>query len=245
MKENKYDDQRFFDQYAEMDRSKNGLESAGEWHELKKILPNFNNKSVLDLGCGYGWHSLYALENGASHVKALDISEKMLKIAKSKIAYSNIEYINHAIEDYDFEANSFDIVISSLAIHYVKDYAKLVADIYASLKPGGAFIMSVEHPIFTAEGSQDWVREDGEIKHFPVDNYFIEDQRNTNFLGSEIKKYHRTITSYVQTLIKNGFTVKELIEPKPDLKLMDIPGMQDELRRPMMLIIRADKLDLK
>ena len=56
MKENKYDDERFFQKYSQMLRSQKGLQGAGEWSELQKILPDFNGKQVLDLGCGYGWH---------------------------------------------------------------------------------------------------------------------------------------------------------------------------------------------
>ena len=62
MKENKYDDERFFELYSRMDRSRGGLDAAGEWHELRKLLPDFRGKRVLDLGCGYGWHCQYALE---------------------------------------------------------------------------------------------------------------------------------------------------------------------------------------
>ena len=52
MKENKYDDLKFFNKYSEMPRSKDGLESAGEWPILKEMLPKFNDKNVLDIGCG-------------------------------------------------------------------------------------------------------------------------------------------------------------------------------------------------
>lgn len=60
MKENIYDNAVFFKKYSEMHRSKEGLQGAGEWSELEKILPAFKNKCILDLGCGYGWHCLYA-----------------------------------------------------------------------------------------------------------------------------------------------------------------------------------------
>ena len=69
MKENKYDNSDFFSQYSQMSRSVEGLKGAGEWHVLQKMLPDFAGKRVLDLGCGFGWHCVYAIEHGATHVK--------------------------------------------------------------------------------------------------------------------------------------------------------------------------------
>ena len=54
MKENRYDDQEFFDRYAEMARSRKGLSGAGEWPVLKEMLPDLQGCRMLDLGCGYG-----------------------------------------------------------------------------------------------------------------------------------------------------------------------------------------------
>ena len=82
MKENRYDDPVFFRKYSEMARSKLGLEGAGEWKTLRPMLPDFTGKRVLDLGCGYGWHAFYAAENGAEKVLGIDLSEKMLAVAR-------------------------------------------------------------------------------------------------------------------------------------------------------------------
>ena len=57
MKENRYDDKAFFDQYSQMARSQQGLAGAGEWPTLRALLPDFSGKQVLDMGCGYGWHA--------------------------------------------------------------------------------------------------------------------------------------------------------------------------------------------
>ena len=74
MKENKYDNPVFFEKYSQMLRSQKGLEGAGEWSELEKILPDFAGRRVLDLGCGYGWHCKYAQELGAAQVLGTDNS---------------------------------------------------------------------------------------------------------------------------------------------------------------------------
>ena len=49
MKENKYDEQKFFMKYSEMERSKKGLQGAGEWTELQKILPDFICKNTIKI----------------------------------------------------------------------------------------------------------------------------------------------------------------------------------------------------
>ena len=155
MKENKYDEERFFQKYSEMERSKKGLPGAGEWMALQKILPDFQGKKVLDLGCGYGWHCKYAVENGAGYVVGTDISHKMLETARVKNSDEKIEYQCIAMEDLSFPAETFDIVFSSLAFHYVQHFEPLVENISKWLKKGGEFVFSVEHPVFTAYGTQD------------------------------------------------------------------------------------------
>ena len=47
-----YDNDEFFQQYARMARSREGLSGAGEWHQLKKLFPDVLGKRILDLGCG-------------------------------------------------------------------------------------------------------------------------------------------------------------------------------------------------
>lgn len=242
MKENKYDDPAFFEKYSRMERSQKGLAGAGEWHELQKLLPDFQDKRVLDLGCGYGWHCKYAADHGAAYVLGTDISQKMLETAQEKNPGTVIEYRCAAMEELTFQEGGFDVVLSSLAFHYVRDFGPLVQNISRWLKPGGSFVFSVEHPVFTAYGSQDWYYdENGEILHFPVDNYYLEGCREAVFLGERVTKYHRTLTTYLDTLLQNGFQILRVVEPQPPQNMMDIPGMKDELRRPMMLLVSAKK----
>lgn len=152
-KENKYDDDIFFQKYSQMSRSQQGLAGAGEWETLRKLLPDFKDKRVLDLGCGYGWHCIYAMEHGASSVVGVDISHKMLEVAKEKTHFPQVEYKCCAIEDVEFPEESFDVILSSLAFHYVADYEILVKKIYRILKSGGKlvsrlnilFLLPMEH----------------------------------------------------------------------------------------------------
>lgn len=243
MKQNKYDDLSFFSAYEQMPRSVQGLEAAGEWHVLKALLPDLRNKSVLDLGCGFGWHCRYAREQQASSVVGVDISEKMLQKARELTNDPSISYIQAPIEDIRFSDGQFDVVISSLAFHYIESFESICRKVYACLKAGGAFIFSVEHPIFTSRNEQDWHYDDqGNRLHWAVDNYQSEGVRETSFLTDNVIKYHRTLSTYFNDLIHAGFSIKAVKEPLPSEDMLEnVPGMKDELRRPMFLIISAEK----
>ena len=154
MKENKYDDEAFFEKYSAFPRSVGGLTAAGEWHEFKKLLPDFAGQRVLDMGCGFGWHCIYAAEQGAAEVLGTDLSAKMLAKAREMTEYPQVTYRQAAIEDLSFDPERFDTVVSSLALHYVESFDAVCASAYEWLRANGTFVFSVEHPIFTAYGTQ-------------------------------------------------------------------------------------------
>ena len=241
--ENTYDRKEFFEKYSQMERSVKGLEGAGEWHELQKLLPDFSGKRVLDLGCGFGWHCRYAVEKGASYVLGLDPSENMLARAREMTEDTRVEYRLQSMEEYEYPENAFDVVISSLALHYVESFEVIAQKVSRFLRPGGSFVFSAEHPVFTAYGTQDWLYDaQGKIVCFPVDNYYYEGRRVAHFLGEEVVKYHKTLTTYLNGLLTSGFELKNIVEPQPPQRLLDtVPGMRDEMRRPMMLIVSAVK----
>ncbi|WP_088831472.1 class I SAM-dependent methyltransferase [Paenibacillus tyrfis] len=243
MKQNKYDDVNFFSTYEKMQRSVKGLEAAGEWHVLKALIPDLRKKSVLDLGCGFGWHCRYSREQQASSVIGVDISDKMLQKAREMTDDPLISYIKMPIEDIDFSDAQFDVVISSLAFHYIKSFEAICKKVYDCLKPGGVFIFSVEHPIFTSRNEQDWYYDDqGNRLHWAVDDYQSEGVRETTFLTENVIKYHRTFSTYINDLIHAGFMIRTVKEPIPSEEMLKRePDMQDELRRPMFLIISAEK----
>ena len=239
---NEYDNERFFEEYAKMPRSKDGLSAAGEWRQLKPLFPPLVGKTVLDLGCGYGWHCSFAAEQGAVKVLGLDLSRKMIEEAKRRNAEKRIEYRVCGIEEYEYPENKWDCVVSNLALHYIEDIDKIFQKVYQTLKPGGNFLFNMEHPVFTAGVGQDWVyTAEGKPQYWPIDNYFIPGKRSTHFLGCEVVKQHHTLTQIMMGLLDNGFELEAVKEAEPPEEMMHIPGMKDELHRPMMLLVKAKK----
>ncbi len=238
--DNVYDNEIFFYQYAGMSRSIKGLTGAGEWHQLKPLFPPLQGKRVLDLGCGYGWHCKFAEEQGASWVLGIDLSEKMIEEAKRKNSGSRISYRICGISEYEFPKGEWDCVISNLALHYIDDLGPVYQKVFQTLKPGGVFLFNIEHPIFTSGVGQEWIySEEGKIQCWPIDNYFLPGKRHTNFLGHDVVKYHHTLTQIFMGLLDHGFSLEAIKEAEPPKEMMDIPGMKDELRRPMMLLVKA------
>lgn len=239
---NEYDNERFFEEYAKMPRSKDGLSAAGEWRKLKPLFPPLAGKTVLDLGCGYGWHCRFAAEQGAVKVLGLDLSRKMIEEANRRNAEKRIEYRVCGIEEYEYPENKWDCVVSNLALHYIADLDKIFQKVYQTLKPGGNFLFNIEHPVFTAGVGQDWVyTAEGKPQYWPIDNYFIPGKRSTHFLGCEVVKQHHTLTQIMMGLLDNGFELEAVKEAEPPEEMMHIPGMKDELHRPMMLLVKAKK----
>lgn len=212
-------------------RSKVGLDGASEWEDFKIWLLSLKDKVILDLGCGYGWHSIYAF----------DLSLKMLDKAKIKISkYKNkISFYRGSCEEInkitDLQNIKFDIVISSLVFHYIKDYEKLIFNISKLLNKNSSLVFSVEHPVFTANISQDFIYENNEdIQFFPVKNYFYENKIKYNFLGEDVVKYHRTLTSYISPLLQNNFKITNIIEPKLSNKIINLfPEFKNEFKKRM------------
>ena len=141
-KENKYDDNIFFQKYSQMSRSQQGLAGAGEWETLRKLLPDFKDKRVLDLGCGYGWHCIYAMEHGASSVVGVDISHKMLEVAKEKTHFPQVEYKCCAIEDVEFPEESFDVILDVIVTSSMSEDGYLPVKNYLGSGKTIAFIGS-------------------------------------------------------------------------------------------------------
>lgn len=240
---NIYDNSEFFAAYAEMGRSKDGLKAAGEWHQLQPLFPELQGKKVLDLGCGYGWHCKYAAQMGATEILGIDSSQKMIAKAVADNSDDKIKYKVCGVEEYIYPENTYDLVVSNLVLHYIENLANVYQKVYCTLKVGGYFLFNIEHPTFTAGVNEDWIYdENGKPKYWPIDNYYYTGERETNFLGQRVIKQHHTLTQILNPLIKCGFQIEAIEEAMPPADMMGMPGMCNEMRRPMMLLVKVKKV---
>ena len=215
MRQNIYDDEAFFQGYAELRASPGNLNDLVEQPALLPLL------------------------GGA------DISEKMLTVAREQNAHPAIEYVRAAIEDLSFAPETFDIVVSSFAVHYVSDYAALAAAVSRWLRPGGVFVYSTEHPMTTARkaGEQNWVRDEaGNRLFWPIDDYGDEGERRFQWIVGGVAKYHRTMATLVNGLVGAGLAVAQLVEPvASEEALRQEPGLASLARFPNCLIVKCVK----
>ncbi|ATM77251.1 class I SAM-dependent methyltransferase [Serratia fonticola] len=242
MSQNIYDNQTFFDGYAQLSRSVQGLDGAPEWPTIRSILPDLQGKKVVDLGCGYGWFCRSAREQGAAQVLGMDLSEKMLGKAKEMTEDPAIEYRQQDLEALQLPAASFDLVYSSLTLHYIEDLGKLFATVYQALVNGGEFIFTAEHPIYTAPKHQGWLVDEAGQKSWPINGYQQEGQRISNWLAEGVIKQHRMLGTYINLLVQQGFTIRYLNEWGPSAQqIADNPALDEEKERPMIFILAVQK----
>ncbi|EPD8246872.1 TPA: class I SAM-dependent methyltransferase [Yersinia enterocolitica] len=242
MTQNIYDNQDFFSGYAKLSRSVDGLDGAPEWPAICKILPPLSGRKVIDLGCGYGWFCRYARLQGATEVLGLDVSEKMLNRAKEMTSENNILYRREDLENIQLPQQTFHLAYSSLTLHYIKTLPALITAVYDALLPGGSFIFSAEHPIYTAPKQPGWLIADDGQKSWPVNSYQAEGERVTNWLAEGVIKQHRTLGTYINLLVKHGFVITHLEEWGPTTQqITDYPALDEEKERPMIFLLSAHK----
>jgi SAM-dependent methyltransferase len=239
MAQNIYDDPDFFAGYSTLPRSRDDLDAAPEWPVLRDMLGDVAGKRIVDLGCGFGAFARWAVAAGAHHVLGLDLSQRMLARARASTVAANVEYRGADLETLSLPAGAFDIVYSSLAIHYLEDFARLAATIRQGLTSHGRLVFSVEHPLFTAPSQPGWIEWQGRTV-WPLDDYLAEGRRVTEWFAPGVVKYHRTAASYLNGLIDAGFAVDRVVEWAPSpLQLDAHPEWANEMHRPPFLLLAA------
>jgi len=242
MTQNIYDDDGFFAGYSQLPRSLDGLDAAPEWPSLRALLPALAGLRILDLGCGFGWFCRWAREQGAAHVRGIDVSEKMLARARATTPDAAIAYERADMEMLRLPEAAFDLVYSSLALHYIAGLDALVAQIHGALVPGGRLVFSVEHPIYTAPRQPGWVTDDNGNRRWPIDGYLVEGPRSTDWLTKGVIKQHRTLATYLRMVRESGFDLTNVEEWGPtDEQIAALPTLAVERQRPAFLLIAAQR----
>jgi SAM-dependent methyltransferase len=240
--QNVYDDPAFFARYGELERSVHGLAGAPEWAALRALLPDVTGRRVVDLGCGYGWFCRWARAAGAAQVLGIDVSEKMLARAKADTDDGAVTYRCADLEYLELPEAAFDLAYSSLALHYIEDLARLFATVHRALVPGARFVFSIEHPIYMASLQPGWILGADGRRTWPVDSYQADGRRTTNWLAEGVVKYHRTMGTTLNSLIRQGFAVQHVEEWGPtDAQVAARPELAEERERPMFLLIAAQR----
>ena len=135
-----------------------------------------------------------------------------------------ITYRQADLETLELPASSFDLAYSSLTLHYLVNLAALFATIHRALAPGGSFVFSAEHPLYTEPGP----------------DYLDEGPRTTDWLAKGVVKQHRTLAGTLNLLIDAGFTVRHVEEWGPTrAEIAAHPEWKIDHRRPSFLLVSA------
>lgn len=217
------------------------------------LLPNLDGASVLCIGCGTG-EECAELRARDADVVGIDISDASIAYAKG-----HIPGVSFRVADMDadedmraFGEGSFDFVYSSLALHYSNDLGRLLRNVHRLLKPHGALLFSVGHPLRWASE----VREDEKGKtvlmgyHKGPDGVeifgdYLTTKQFTQQLsdGPKITYWMRPVSAYFGLLSETGFVTKSFGEPTPAKGARGIDEEFYELRskQPVDMVFLAEK----
>lgn len=226
-----YNDSEFAKSYA----SKIEYNSHNALYERPatlSLLPDVRGMNVLDAGCGPGEYTSLLIDRGAN-VTAIDYSEEMIKIARERTAGKATIFKANLNLPLDFLKNDeFDIIISSMVIHYIKDLRNLFSEFNRVLKTGGTLIFSTGHPLTDF------------ILH-PGGNYFDTEIIVDRWRGYSIDmpSYRRPFFELFDVLKETDFRIDEILEPRPLQECKEkFPDAFEELsKKPAFIFFKAIK----
>jgi 2-polyprenyl-3-methyl-5-hydroxy-6-metoxy-1,4-benzoquinol methylase len=219
------------------------LDATSEWPAFRALLPSITGKRVVDLGCGFGQLSRWLGDEGTKSVLGIDLSEKMLARAVAETTNPAVSYRRANLDDLTLAPAAADLIVSSMALHYVEDFGRIARTMFEALAPGGQLVFSVEHPIYAARAEPEWVSAADGRQAFAIADYLLEGRRVTNWIVDGVVKYHRTIGTMLNTLAGAGFGYGALDEWRPnEAQLAAHPEWRDtEFTRPMFILFSMTK----
>ena len=198
------------------------------------LLPPLSGARVLDAGCGGGWYAAELARRGA-FVTAVDSSASMIGHARERIATLPLTPpIDFRLADLtqplSFASDArFDGIISSLVVHYVRDWAPMLAEFRRVLAPNGWLLFSTHHP--TTEAMRLDTKRYLEVE--AVEDYW-------KWVGT-VRYYRRPLSAIVEALTTAGFGIERLVEPIPtdEFRTVKPAAYERLLKHPEFLIVRA------
>lgn len=179
------------------------------------LKPLVKDKKVLDLGCGTGILTNELISWGAK-AEGVDLSEEMIALAKEN--YPEIKFITASSEKMPYTDDNFDLVASSLVMHYLNDLQPTLSEIARVLKPAGSFIFSMHHP-FNESFDLNKEKVDGRPVLQP---YFHKESYYWRMCGADILSFHHTFEDIIKNLKANGFVLADLYECRPEISAKEI-----------------------
>ncbi len=187
---------------------------------------------VVDAGCGPGFLTRYLLDQGAAEVAAFDISPAMIEMARERLGERAGLFVADLARPLPFLASGhFDLVASSLAIDYVRDWSVPLAEFRRVLKPGGRVVMSVQHPM----GAYKWYR--------PPSAFGVHLCEATwkGFGGTPVivPDYYRSFSEIIRPILAAGFLLRDLKEtqPVPELEAINPRKYQEGMVSPTFIVL--------
>ena len=235
-----YDNAAVFQSYMQHRQRSDNPNDTLEMPILLALLGPVSGAHLLDLGCGDAAIGKTLLVQGAASYLGLDGSRNMIDRAQQTLTGTGGKVLQANIRSWAYPADTFDLVLSRLALHYIADVAPVFQHVWQTLRPTGRFVFSVEHPVLTS-CDRAW-QGGGERQAWIVDDYFDVGQRVTHWLGAQVVKYHRTVEEYFLGLQTAGFVVERLRESRPEPQwFAQEKTYQRRTRIPLFLFLAARK----
>lgn len=223
---------------------------------IRAALPSLKNKKILSIGCGSGVETPWFFEQGAAKVVGVDISEELIKIAKKKFPTTEFKVMD--MTKLDFPDESFDVIYSSLAVHYLPDWGSLLMGAKRILQPGGHFVFSCVHPIasgmeYSHDDQFNWAllgrknHKESDEKTLFGDYLATENDSVRKYImpigDMEVTVYRRTLEKMVTDFRSVGLQIEGVFEPKPsdEMKALNLSTHQRLIRVPEFIVWRLRK----
>ncbi len=222
--------------YHQLRLQKKPINEFIEMPATLSLLKNVKGKKILDLGCGSGIYAKILKKRGAK-VFGIDISEKMIEIAKREV--KDVDFRVGSVYKLPYKSEYFDLVLSSLTVDHFKDLNKAFKEIHRVLKKNGVFIFSISNPL------SDVVKGFFYKKKYRPRSYFKEGKVYTNWSIFKIKMlfYRYTFQTYIRTLIKNGFNIEDFVDAKSleNLKKVNPLWYKVAIKIPIISVFKVRK----